>query len=172
MAKSLASPCARERSGMFCRGPILLRCLGVSASYGYLSRQFERTDHFGVPPTVRGPYLRSISEHFMDNGLVVPALGRIIAGLALCAILTCAQTTDGNLVGTVTDSSGAAVPKSQVTATNKDTGVQYSAVTDDVGEYRFNHLPVGAYDITAAAQNFALQTAANVFLFNDTATTE
>jgi len=107
----------------------------------------------------------------MENGLVVPALGRILAGLALCAILTCAQTTDGNLVGTVTDSSGAAVPKSQVTATNKDTGVQYSAVTDDVGEYRFNHLPVGAYDISAAAQNFALQTAANVSLqLNHTAT--
>src|SRR6266853_2689281 len=112
----------------------------------------------------------------MKNGFVIPTLRRILAALALgVAALSTAfvsgQAIDSNLVGTVTDSSGAAVPKSQVTAANKDTGVKYNASTDGVGEYRINHLPVGVYDVTAAAQDFALQTTANVNLqLNQTAT--
>jgi len=107
----------------------------------------------------------------MKNGFVVPTLGRILAGLALGAALLSAQAIDSNLVGTVTDSSGAAVPRSQVTAANKDTGVKYGVLTDGVGEYRFNHLPVGLYDVTATASNFAAQTAADVSLqLNHTAT--
>ena len=107
----------------------------------------------------------------MKSGLVIPTVGRILAGLAFSAVLLSAQAIDSNLVGTVTDSSGAAVPKSQVTAANKDTGVKYGAVTDGVGQYRINHLPVGVYDVTTAAQNFASQTAANVSLeLNHTAT--
>jgi hypothetical protein len=108
----------------------------------------------------------------MKNGFVIPTLGRILAGLALSAVLVWGQAIDSNLVGTVTDSSGAAVPKSQVTATNKGTGLKYSALTDGVGQYRINHLPVGIYDVTAAAQDLASRTAANVSLqLNHTATT-
>ena len=107
----------------------------------------------------------------MKNGLVVPTLGRILAGLAFGVALLWGQAIDSNLVGTVTDSSGAAIPKSQVTAANKDTGVKYSALTDGVGQYRFNHLPVGVYDVTATAPNFDAQTAADVSLqLNHTAT--
>ena len=50
------------------------------------------------------------------------------------AALAGAQAIDSNLVGVVTDSSGAAVPKSQVTAANKDTGVKYSALADGAGQ--------------------------------------
>ena len=107
----------------------------------------------------------------MKNGSMVPTVSRILPGLAFSAILLCAQAIDSNLVGTVTDSSGAAVPKSQVTATNKDTGVKYNASTDGAGQYRINHLAVGVYDVTAAAQDFAPQTTANVSLqLNHTAT--
>lgn len=107
----------------------------------------------------------------MKNGFASPTLGRILAGLALSAVLVLGQAIDGNLVGAVTDASGAAVPKSQVTATDKDTGVKYSAVTDGVGQYRLNHLPAGAYDVTAAARDFAPQTEANVSVqLNRTAT--
>ena len=100
----------------------------------------------------------------MKNGLVVSTVGRILAGLAWSAALLSAQVIDSNLVGTVTDSSGAVVPKSQVTATSKGTGLKYSALTDGVGQYRLNHLPVGVYDVAAAAQDFATQTTANVSL--------
>src|ERR1700692_4211619 len=163
MAISLASPFARERSGMFRVRPIPFRYPGISASCGFLSpHRLRQTGHFIARTTVWTASLRSTRVRLMKSGLVIPTVGRILAGLAFSAVPLCAQAIDSNLVGTVTDSSGAAVPKSQVTAANKDTGVKYGAVTDGVGQYRINHLPVGVYDVTTAAQNFASQTAANV----------
>src|SRR5258708_2154571 len=107
----------------------------------------------------------------MKNGFAIPTLGRILAGLALSAALAGAQAIDSNLVGVVTDSSGAAISNSQVTAANKDTGVKYSALANGVGQYRINHLPAGLYDVAASAQEFASQTAADVSLqLNHTAT--
>jgi Carboxypeptidase regulatory-like domain/TonB dependent receptor len=87
---------------------------------------------------------------------------RIIAGLAFTGTLLFGQGIDSILVGTVTDPSGAAIPASQVVATNRDTGVHYSAATNGTGEYRIDHLPVGSYDVAAAAPSFAPRTLANV----------
>jgi hypothetical protein len=74
------------------------------------------------------------------------------------------QATDGNLVGVVTDNTGALVPGATVAATNKDTGAKYTAPTGASGEYRLNNLPVGHYDISASATGFAVATAADVTL--------
>jgi hypothetical protein len=89
---------------------------------------------------------------------------RIFAGLIFAAALLCAQGIDGTLVGTVTDPTGAVVSNVLVTATNKDTGVKYGTSTDGAGGYRIDHLPVGIYDVTATATDFAPQTTANVSL--------
>ncbi len=75
-----------------------------------------------------------------------------------------AQATDSNLVGTVTDASGAAVANAKVVATNKDTNVKYPTTSDTSGDYRLNNLPVGRYDVTATANGFAVRTIANVQL--------
>ena len=88
----------------------------------------------------------------------------LVAGLFLLVGLLEGQGIDSTLVGTVTDSSGAAVPGSQVTATNRSTGVITSASTDGVGQFRIEHLPVGSYDVAASAPSFALRTIANVVL--------
>src|ERR1019366_8197558 len=88
----------------------------------------------------------------------------LVAGLFLLVGLLEGQGIDSTLVGTVTDSSGAAVPGSQVTATNRSTGVITSASTDGVGQFRFEHLPVGSYDVAASAPSFAPRTIANVVL--------
>src|SRR5947209_5442646 len=66
-----------------------------------------------------------------------------------------AQTTDGNVVGTVLDSTGAVVPNAKVDAVNTATGVKTSTQSNSNGEYRFNNLPVGNYDITSSAAGFA-----------------
>src|SRR5436305_7482818 len=66
-----------------------------------------------------------------------------------------AQTTDGNVVGTVVDSTGAVVPNAKVDAVNTATGVKTSTQSNSSGEYRFNNLPAGKYDITANAPGFA-----------------
>ena len=63
-------------------------------------------------------------------------------GLVLVA-LTCgsliqprasAQAAYGNIIGTVTDQSGAAVPGAKVTATDRGKGVTYAANANESGE--------------------------------------
>ena len=84
---------------------------------------------------------------------------RFLCALATFVILSAVlfgQAADSILVGTVTDATGAAVPGATVTATNKDTGVRYSSVTNSAGDYRINNIPVGRYDISAAANGFSV----------------
>lgn len=82
-----------------------------------------------------------------------------------------AQSTSGNLVGTVLDASSAAVPNATVEATNQATGVKTAAVANETGSYRFTNLPVGTYTIAVTAQGFAAATLKNLGVeLNKTAT--
>jgi len=74
--------------------------------------------------------------------------------MALCAVLATGQAIDGNVVGTVTDSSGAAVVGADLSVVNVATNVTVSAKTNSSGEYRFDHLLVGTYRITAKMTGF------------------
>jgi Carboxypeptidase regulatory-like domain len=60
----------------------------------------------------------------------------------------------GSISGTVTDSSGAAVVKAVVTATNTDTGLRQTTATDDRGFYSFPNLPIGKYELEVASTGF------------------
>lgn len=83
---------------------------------------------------------------------------RLLAGVFGCvtaAVLLLGQATDSNIVGTVSDPAGALVPNVAITAINKATNVKYETVSNNAGEYRFNNVPVGRYDITATAAGFA-----------------
>jgi hypothetical protein len=64
------------------------------------------------------------------------------------------QAISGNLVGTVSDPTGAVVANAEVTATNIGTSFSAVAHTNSTGEYRFDNLPVGTYGITVNAQGF------------------
>src|SRR5215470_10360762 len=66
-----------------------------------------------------------------------------------------AQLISGELVGTVLDASGAAVPRATVTAENQATGVKTATKTDTVGQYRLSNLPAGMYTITVMGTGFA-----------------
>src|SRR5215510_14520817 len=81
------------------------------------------------------------------------------------------QTVDGNLVGMITDPMGATVPNAKVEITNTGTGVKTAVRTGVDGLYRFNNVPVGAYDIAVTAAGFALSTLKAVAIeLNKTAT--
>ena len=69
-----------------------------------------------------------------------------------------AQLISGNLVGTVLDKTGAVVPHASVEAVNTQTGARYSTTANDAGEYRFNNMAVGTYNISASATNLATTT--------------
>jgi hypothetical protein len=66
-----------------------------------------------------------------------------------------AQTSgNGNIVGTVTDPSGAAVPNATVVVTNTDTGVSRTLTTNGDGLYTANFLQPGHYEVLASAASF------------------
>ncbi|HVN19419.1 MAG TPA: carboxypeptidase regulatory-like domain-containing protein [Dongiaceae bacterium] len=64
------------------------------------------------------------------------------------------QAISGNVVGTVSDASGAVVANAEVTATNVGTNASLVTHTNSSGEYRFDNLPVGTYKITVKATGF------------------
>ena len=86
------------------------------------------------------------------------SLKSLTLGIFFCVVTlgprVFAQASDGNLVGSVLDPSGAAIPEAGVALTNVATGVQSLAKTDAAGEYRFNNVPIGAYDLTVNATGF------------------
>jgi hypothetical protein len=60
-----------------------------------------------------------------------------------------AQLISGNLVGTILDKTGAVVPGATVEAVNTQTGTKYDTKANEAGEYRFNNMAVGTYNISA-----------------------
>jgi hypothetical protein len=67
----------------------------------------------------------------------------------LCGCVSCLwaqSSTTGGLTGTVTDSTGAAVPSATVTLVNLATNQTHTATTDANGGYGFSLLPTGAYE--------------------------
>jgi len=69
-----------------------------------------------------------------------------------------AQAISGDVVGTVLDKTGAALPNATVEAASTTTGVKYATKANDNGEYRFTNLPVGTYNLSASATNFGTTT--------------
>ena len=76
----------------------------------------------------------------------------------VCCLLSPASfaqsRTSGDIFGTVTDPSGAAVQNATVTLKNNDTGATQDVTTTSTGAYRFNLLNPGNYTVTANAQGF------------------
>ena len=66
-----------------------------------------------------------------------------------------AQATTATLVGTVTDTTGAALGNATVTITNQSTGQTYVHQTNDSGNYEFTLLPPGVYSMQVVDTGFA-----------------
>jgi hypothetical protein len=95
----------------------------------------------------------------------------LFAVACLFPALLPAQAISGDLVGAVSDATGAMVPNVTVTATNDGTGVKTTATTDDQGGYRFANLPVGSYTLSASATGFTTATVKGVQIqLNNTVT--
>jgi len=66
--------------------------------------------------------------------------------------------------GTVTDQTGGAVPKAQITLTNTATGAARSGVSSAVGEYEFEQVVPGSYTLAVEAAGFKRYEATNLQL--------
>src|SRR5579871_3961507 len=82
--------------------------------------------------------------------------------LALIAAVAYGQTFRGAINGTVTDATGAVVPKANVTVTNTGTSVSQSMVTTTDGAFSFQDLPLGSYSINVTASGFQPMTVSNI----------
>ena len=71
-------------------------------------------------------------------------LGCCLSVLLLMFLPTCyAQQAVSGMTGQVTDSSGAPVPNTVVTLSNKATGLKFTQTTTSDGSYRFANIPPG-----------------------------
>ena len=77
-----------------------------------------------------------------------------------------AQTT-ADIVGRVTDASGAVMPGATVTLENVGTRDLRTTVTSDTGDYVFTLLPIGTYTVKIEMQGFQTQTARVVLTSGD-----
>src|SRR5258706_9079675 len=83
--------------------------------------------------------------------------------LLLTASAAWAQAT-AQMSGTVRDSSSAVLPGVTVTATQVDTSVTRTAVTDETGAYLLPNLPTGPYRLEASLQGFRTYAQARILL--------
>ncbi len=65
-----------------------------------------------------------------------------------------AQQYSGTIVGTVADSTGAAIPGATVTVINTENGSKTSQKSGAQGEFTFAQLPVGKYEVHVTQGNF------------------
>ena len=93
-------------------------------------------------------------------GLVVFAS---LAATACCTLPLMAQTT-GVITGTITDSTGAVVLNAKVTVRNTGTGEARSVLSNANGFYVAYSLPVGVYEVEAAATGFKRTSRSNIQL--------
>lgn len=100
-----------------------------------------------------------------ENGAMVRA--SVVIGLVwvtLSATPLLAQRTTGDILGRVTDESGAVVPGVLIEVTHHGTGAVRSAVTDGAGNYHIPFLPVGTYAVKAALEGFKTETVTDLLL--------
>ena len=106
----------------------------------------------------------------MDSGKLIIRMPHILCFFALCMLLAIpahAQTT--SLSGTVMDATGAAAPGASLTLTGIS-GTERTAVSNEVGFYRFVQLVPGKYTLRAELKGFKA-TRQTLDLLVDTPTT-
>lgn len=86
----------------------------------------------------------------------------VLFSVLLLALSTAAQIQNGQVTGTVTDPSGAAIANAKVTVTNLGTNLSVTTTTNQTGNYVAKELPVGTYRMTVEASGFKTVTNTNL----------
>ena len=85
----------------------------------------------------------------------------LLGGFFLAGLLY-AQFENAEVLGTVRDQSGGAVPKATVTLTNQDTAIKVQTSTDDNGNFDFFNVKVGRYSLSVEHAGFSKATTTDV----------
>jgi len=103
----------------------------------------------------RGPAKPGGSRLLFHFGLICLVA---LSAMYLTSPAAHAQVLYGTLTGNITDSTGAAVPGAKVEATNVNTGVIESTVTNEAGIYTLSTLLPGEYKVAISAPSFSTLT--------------
>jgi hypothetical protein len=90
---------------------------------------------------------------------------KLIAASILCflSLAPCfAQFETADVLGSVKDPRGTAIPKSAITLMNQETGIQAKTTSDDNGDFLFSQVKFGKYTVTAEAAGFSKAVAADI----------
>ena len=89
-----------------------------------------------------------------------------VALLALMGmpVLAQSQANTADLNGLIKDQTGAILPGVEVTASNTETGLSRTVISDDDGSYRILILPPGNYEVRAALEGFSTAVVQGVVL--------
>ena len=95
----------------------------------------------------------------MSSQLLVAAALCLVSPFTGTALTASAQGvgSSGEIRGTATDATGAAVPGVTITASDKSIGSKRTAVTDATGQYVITGLSPSTYDVTAEMRGFATE---------------
>ena len=89
----------------------------------------------------------------LQKGIEVAVFSVVL--LFLSTSVSHAQLTKADILGTVTDSTGAVVPNATVVLTNIGTNENRTTQTNGSGDYNFTFLPVAHYSISVKATGFS-----------------
>src|SRR5579864_8333149 len=107
-----------------------------------------------------GVIRRGRPMHRAKNSKRTSALSVLVCFLALLSFPTAsqrgfAQSSNGQITGLVTDSTGAAVEGAKVSALNNATSVTYNGTTNSAGVYVLPQLIPGSYRVSMSKEGFA-----------------
>ena len=88
----------------------------------------------------------------------------LLACVCMMCPLSWAQSTQGTILGTVKDGSGASIANATVKLTGVDTGVVKTVQADSSGTYQFLNLNAGNYQVEITADGFNSQVLRNLSL--------
>jgi hypothetical protein len=106
-----------------------------------------------VAEALQGP--ENVSETFVARRSI--NMRNVLAAVCLVVLLAVslpAQDYRARVMGTVMDSTQAAIPGATVTLRNVKTGIEVTRETDPVGNYRFDFVEPGSYTLTVQAPGF------------------
>lgn len=88
----------------------------------------------------------------------------LLLALGLATFPVRAQATEGVILGTVRDATGASVPGVRITVTNLNTGLSRTVRTNEVGDYVVPNLPIGRYKVEAEMEGFKKSAVTDIVL--------
>lgn len=106
-----------------------------------------------------------MSKRLQHHGAGISLIAKsFVVVLLLCGSAWAQSTASADLLGTVTDSTGAVIPGVALTVTEEATGVTTKTTSNEVGYYAFKFLPVGRYRLTAEKDGFSKVTVTDIVL--------